>query len=86
MNGADPTPFRTPRGTPARRLVRALHRDGFYLDRVRGSHHVYVHPDGRRVVVPYTRLSDTFPIGTLRGIIADAGWGNDDLRRLGLIR
>jgi len=37
------------------------------------------------VVVAYHHLGDTFPIGTLRAMIADAGWDEDDLRRLGLI-
>jgi hypothetical protein len=30
-------------------------------------------------------LSDTFPIGTLRAMIADAGWLDQDLQRLGLL-
>ena len=74
-----------PRGITARYLVRALHKDGFLLKRTRGSHRIYRHPDGRRVVVAYHRLSDTFPIGTLAAMIADAGWADDDLRRLGLL-
>jgi hypothetical protein len=36
-------------------------------------------------MVAYHSLSDTFPIGTLRAMIDDAGWGEDDLRRLGLL-
>ena len=42
------------------------------------------HLDGRRVVVAYHSLSDTFPIGTLRGMITDAGWKDQDLQRLEL--
>ena len=74
-----------PRGLTARRLISALHEDGFKIQRTRGSHHIYRHSDGRRVVVAYHRLSDTFPIGTLRAMLADAGWTEDDLRRLKLI-
>jgi predicted RNA binding protein YcfA (HicA-like mRNA interferase family) len=66
-------------------LVRALEADGFVLQRVRGSHRIYRRSDGRRVVVAYHALSDTFPMGTLRAMLADAGWGDDDLRRLGLL-
>jgi predicted RNA binding protein YcfA (HicA-like mRNA interferase family) len=44
-----------------------------------------VRADGRRVVVAYHALSDTFPIGTLRGMLADAGWHDEDLQRLGLL-
>ena len=75
---------RVPRGISARQLVRALEADSFVLQRVRGSHRIYRRADGRRVVVAYHSLSDTFPIGTLRAMIADAGWVDEDLRRLGL--
>lgn len=73
-----------PRGITARELIRALHSDGFEVTRVRGSHHIYRHPDGRMVVVAYHRLGDTFPIGTLRAMIADIGWTDPDLQRVGL--
>jgi predicted RNA binding protein YcfA (HicA-like mRNA interferase family) len=73
-----------PRGVLARHFVHALESDGFILQRVRGSHRIFKHPDGRRVVVAYHSLGDSFPIGTLRAMIKDAGWGDDDLKRLGL--
>jgi len=76
---------RVPRGVSARRFIRALELDGFELRRVRGSHRIYGHADGRRVVVAYHGLSDTFPIGTLRGMIADVGWMDEDLQRLELV-
>ena len=76
---------RTPRGISARQLVRALESDGFVLQRVRGSHRIYRRDDSRRVVVAYHSLSDSFPVGTLRAMLADAGWNEDDLQRLGLI-
>jgi hypothetical protein len=38
------------------------------------------------VVVAYHRLSDTFPIGTLKAMIEDAEWMEADLARLGLLR
>ena len=75
---------RAPRGLSARRFIRALEADGFALQRVRGSHRIYRHADGRRVVVAYHGLNDTFPMGTLRAMIEDAGWQDNDLRRLGL--
>jgi len=75
---------RTPRGISARRLVRALEADGFILQRIRGSHRIYRHADGRRVVVAFHALGDTFPMGTLRGMLDDAGWQDEDLQRLGL--
>jgi predicted RNA binding protein YcfA (HicA-like mRNA interferase family) len=74
-----------PRGVAARELVRALEADGFVLRRVRGSHRIYRHANGRRVVVAYHAPGDNFPIGTLRAMIAAAGWTDEDLRKLGLI-
>lgn len=75
---------RAPRGLSARRFIRGLEADGFALQRVRGSHRIFRHADGRRVVVAYHALGETFPIGTLRAMIEDAGWRDEDLRRLGL--
>ncbi len=75
----------TPRGITARRLIKALHEDGFSLTRTRGSHRIYRHSDGRRVVVSYHRINDTFPIGTLRAMLADIAWSEDDLKRLHLL-
>jgi len=77
---------RAPRGLSARQFIRALEDDGFALQRVRGSHRIYRHTDGRRVVVAYHGLNDSFPIGTLRAMIADAGWQDEDLRRVGLLK
>jgi len=75
-----------PRGVNARQFVKALQQDGFILSRTRGSHRIYRQADGRRVVVAFHHLSDTFPIGTLRAMIADADWTADDLVRLGLAK
>jgi predicted RNA binding protein YcfA (HicA-like mRNA interferase family) len=47
---------------------------------------MYQHQDGRRVVVAYHRLGDTLALGTLKGMIDDIGWSDEDLRRLGLPR
>jgi len=36
------------------KLARALEKKGFVLDRIRGSHHVYCHPDlGVTVTIPF---------------------------------
>ena len=71
------------RSITAREFVTALVRDGFLLKRVRGSHRVYRNPDGRRVVAAYHGLGQTFPTGTLRAMIKDAGWSDEDLKRFG---
>jgi predicted RNA binding protein YcfA (HicA-like mRNA interferase family) len=57
-----------------RRVVQALTRAGFVVDRIVGSHHVLASPgDPRRAVsVPVHSGRDLKP-GTLRGIIRQAG-------------
>jgi predicted RNA binding protein YcfA (HicA-like mRNA interferase family) len=74
------------RSLTAREVCRALEHDGFTFRRQRSSHRRYIHRDGRRVTVPFTRDGDTFAIGTLRSMIEmQARWTADDLRRLGLL-
>ena len=61
-------------------------RDGFYLNRQRGSHQRYHHPDGRRVTVTFHHFSDTFPRKTLESMLfSQAHWTEVDLKRLKLI-
>jgi predicted RNA binding protein YcfA (HicA-like mRNA interferase family) len=62
--------------------VRALERAGWRLDRVKGSHHVFIHPDRRnRVVVPMHRQD--LAKGTLNQIIAASGLTREEF--LGLL-
>ena len=49
------------RSLTARQIVEALRRDGFDLERQRGSHRQYRHRDGRRVTVSFHRPGATFP-------------------------
>jgi predicted RNA binding protein YcfA (HicA-like mRNA interferase family) len=74
------------RALTARKLASALIRDGFHLDRTSGSHHQYFHPDKGRVTLSYHHPGDTFPSKTLKSIIQDAGWNEDDLKRLNLLK
>jgi len=75
------------RSVTARKIVAALESDGFSLDRQRGSHRRYVHPDGRGVTVSFHSTSDTFRPKTLRSIIGgQAQWTKEDLLRLKLLR
>jgi len=75
-----------PRTVTARQFIKALHKDGFALRTTRGSHRIYRHPDGRRVILAFHHLGDTFPLGTFKAMIGDAGWREADLRRLGLVK
>jgi predicted RNA binding protein YcfA (HicA-like mRNA interferase family) len=40
---------------PGLRVVRAMEKAGFEVVRIRGSHHVLRHPDGRGTSVPVHR-------------------------------
>jgi len=60
---------RLPRVT-GRECERALLRLGFQSRRTKGSHRIYVHPDGRRVVLP-SHAGRIIKPRTLRGILDD---------------
>ena len=68
-------------------LVTALEKDGFALLKgTRGSHLVYLHSDGRRVVIPYHKRSDTLPLSTLRTFLQATQWNQEDAIALNLLR
>ena len=74
------------RSLTAGRIIRALKKDGFILDRKSGAHHQYRHPDKRRVTVSYHHSSDTFRFKTLKSMLEkQAKWTIEDLQRLKLI-
>lgn len=80
-------PYARLRTLTARRLVSALQRDGFALDRQSGAHRHYLHPDGRRVTVSFHHPGQTFALKTLKAMIGlQACWSEDDLRRLALLK
>jgi predicted RNA binding protein YcfA (HicA-like mRNA interferase family) len=62
-----------------KRMCRQLEDRGWQLDRINGSHHIYVHPEtGDRVTVPVHGNKD-LKTGTQRSIMRDAGLTDDDL-------
>ena len=63
------------------KVVRALERAGFKVTRVRGSHYMMRHPDGRSVPVPVHPGRD-MPKGTLRNVLSIIGMDADELRDL----
>lgn len=54
-------------------IIKRLESEGWYLDRVSGSHHQFKHPTkpGR---VTLKHLDKDIPVGTLRSIEKQAGW------------
>ena len=53
-------------------IIEILKNAGFILDRVKGSHHIFLHPQNKkRAVVPHPKKD--LPIGTARTILKQAG-------------
>jgi predicted RNA binding protein YcfA (HicA-like mRNA interferase family) len=73
-------------------LANALKRDGFSEDTKGGSQHIYYRPPVPAQAIPARRVSvhvhphKTYGAKMLQGLLADAGWNEDDLRRLKLIK
>ena len=74
-----------PKNITAKEFRQALEKEGFKETRKRGGHLVFRHPDGRRVILSYHKSGGTFPPKTLKSMIQDAGWTEEDLRRLGIL-
>jgi mRNA interferase HicA len=69
-----------PRLTP-QKVIKILESRGFILDRTKGSHHIFFHPETKqRAVVPVHRKN--LPAGTLIEILKQAGIERDELRDL----
>lgn len=83
MNSIDYSKLRS---LTARKLINAPIRDGFYIDRRSGSHYQFLHPVRGRVTLSFHHSGDTFPPKTLKGIIRDAGWNEEDLKRLKILK
>ena len=60
-----------PKSSRPRDVARVAGRLGFVLSHQSGSHRVYKHPDGRRVVIPFH--PGDVRTGLLRGVIEDLG-------------
>ena len=56
----------------SREVVAMLKADGWKLDRVKGSHHVFVH-DSKPGIVVVPHPKKDLPTGTLRSILRTAG-------------
>ena len=63
------------------KIIKALKRKGFVLDRVKGSHHIYYNLETKkRVVVPLHKKD--LPKGTLLEILRQAGIDKEELQKL----
>jgi predicted RNA binding protein YcfA (HicA-like mRNA interferase family) len=69
---------KTPSLTP-QQVIKLLESRGFVLDRSKGSHQIFIHPETRkRVVVPFHRKD--LPIGTLLEILRQAGISKNEIQ------
>jgi predicted RNA binding protein YcfA (HicA-like mRNA interferase family) len=67
-----------PRDLPAKKIIAALEKAGFRVDRISGSHYVLV-KDNLRTVVPYHK---NVRIGTLKAILYQVGMSVEEFTKL----
>jgi predicted RNA binding protein YcfA (HicA-like mRNA interferase family) len=58
-----------------------LQKAGFVETRIKGSHHILTHPDGRTTVVP-VHVGETIGPGLMAQILRDCEMSQDDVRAL----
>ena len=64
-----------------KQLLAALSSAGFSVSRIKGSHHIMRHPDGRTTVVPI-HAGETIGPGLLAKILRDCDLTREDLQQL----
>ena len=63
----------------SQKVIKILERNGFVLDRSKGSHRIYYHSESkRRVIIPYHKKD--LPKGTLMEILKQAGISKEELK------
>jgi predicted RNA binding protein YcfA (HicA-like mRNA interferase family) len=62
-----------------RRFCRVLERQGWELQRVRGSHHIYTHPDQPTILTVPVHGNKDLKRGTLHRLLTAAQLTEDDL-------
>jgi predicted RNA binding protein YcfA (HicA-like mRNA interferase family) len=61
-----------------RELIRCLERHGFAVVRIKGSHHILAHTDGRKTVVP-VHAGEVIGPGLMLKILRDTELTKDDM-------
>ncbi len=67
-----------PRDLPAKKIIAALERSGFVVDRVTGSHYILI-KEKLRTVVPYHK---SVKVGTLKAILNQIEMSLEDFQKL----
>ncbi len=53
----------------AKLVIKILQSNGFYISRIRGSHHIFTNTEGVMVIVPVHGKNKELPIGTFLAIV-----------------
>ncbi len=64
-----------------KQLLAALSSAGFTIARIKGSHHILRHPDGRSTVIP-VHAGETIGPGLLAKVLRDCDLTRGDLQQL----
>lgn len=64
------------------KVIKALERAGFVLDRVSGSHYHFTHPSDPALFVSVPYHTKDLKTGTLAAIIKQTGMSIDEFRKL----
>jgi predicted RNA binding protein YcfA (HicA-like mRNA interferase family) len=64
-----------------KQMIAALSQIGFFVQRIKGSHHFLRHDDGRTTVIP-VHAGDTLGSGILLKILKDCGLTREELQDL----
>jgi predicted RNA binding protein YcfA (HicA-like mRNA interferase family) len=62
-------------------IIKVLQKIGFAVARVKGSHHILIHSDGRRTVVP-VHSGEDIGTGLLSQILKDCQITKDEFKKL----
>ena len=60
-------------------LCKIVERNGWKLKRVTGSHHIYAKKGAKAILSIPVHSNRDVPIGTLKGILKDAGLSEKDI-------
>jgi predicted RNA binding protein YcfA (HicA-like mRNA interferase family) len=66
----------------AREVIRALRKDGWILDRTKGSHQHFTHPSKHGTVTVAVHAGRDVSLRTVRSILTQAGLTEDELKEL----
>ncbi len=62
-----------------KKLCKVLEKHGWFLDRIRGSHHIYAHPSRDEILTVPVKGNRDLRVGTLHAILKEAGLSEDDV-------